>query len=166
MDRTFRLIQKPYIKTGKQLFTLCMIYHSLISADLFKKFINKAVYVSGKTPAYNVNLLGCTVQGGWEKLVFALKKVQYQDLFLTLENNFKRGNCSVMGGRFFNSDEEARGLYIDANNLYGWEMNETLPYKGVRFNSQVSLKDVPETDDFAETGYFIRVNVICPEKIK
>ena len=33
-------------------------------------------------------------------------------------------------------------------------MSHSLPYKQRRFSSQVSLKEILETDDYAETGYF------------
>ena len=33
-------------------------------------------------------------------------------------------------------------------------MSQLLPYKHRRFSSQVSLKEIHELDDYAETGYF------------
>ena len=51
-----------------------------------------------------------------------------------------------------NLRKKQRSLYIDANNLYGWAMNQLLPYKDSIFNSQGTLKQTLETDDFPETS--------------
>ena len=37
-------------------------------------------------------------------------------------------------------------------------MSQPLPYKHRRFSSQVSLKEIIETDDYAETGYFEEID--------
>ena len=49
-------------------------------------------------------------------------------MILLIENNIRGGISSVMGDRYVTSDENKKILYVDANNLYGRSMSESLPY--------------------------------------
>ncbi len=54
---------------------------------------------------------------------------------------------------------------MDANNLYGWAMVESLPYKDVKFDSTATLQSILETPDDAETGYFVEVDLEFPPEL-
>jgi len=56
-------------------------------------------------------------------------------------------------------------MYWDANNLYGWAMSEPLPYKDLKFDSDVTLDTILNTDDNNETGYILEVDLHFPEDI-
>ena len=49
-------------------------------------------------------------------------------MILLIGNNTRGGKTSVLGSRYIKSDEIKKILYIDANNLYGWVISESLPY--------------------------------------
>ena len=57
----------------------------------------------------------------------------------------------------------------DANNLYGWATSESLPHKDLEF-SNATFDEVLATDDDAETGYILEVDLEPPleihEKVK
>ena len=46
-------------------------------------------------------------------------------------------------------------MYWDANNLYGWAMSQSLPYRNLRFNDDITLQEVLRTLDNADQGYII-----------
>ena len=56
-------------------------------------------------------------------------------------------------------------LYLDANNLYGWAMIQPLPYKYIKFNKKITIYEILETDDNADTGYILEVNISFPQEI-
>ena len=49
-------------------------------------------------------------------------------MILLLENNIRRGISSILEDRYVKSGENKKILYIDAINLYGWAMSESLPH--------------------------------------
>ena len=71
-----------------------------------------------------------------------LQKLQDKDMILLLENNMRGGISSVMGDRYVKSDKNKKILYIDAKNLYGWAMSESLPYDEIKFDQNVELEDI------------------------
>ncbi|QKS69572.1 PolB [Drosophila-associated adintovirus 2] len=57
--------------------------------------------------------------------------------------------------------------YIDANNLYGWAMSQTLPISNFKFISQneISKINFPKTSVDGEIGYILEVDLDYPESI-
>ena len=61
-----------------------------------------------------------------KKTAVELQNIQDRELFLTIENDIRGGNSSVMPEKIFISDEELKSFHIDAINLYGWAMSQPL----------------------------------------
>ena len=57
-------------------------------------------------------------------------------------------------------------LYVDASNLYGHSMSEPLPYDEIKFDKDVKLKDILNTPDDNDIGYFIEVDLTYPVNMK
>ena len=57
-------------------------------------------------------------------------------------------------------------MYIDANNLYGHSMSESLPYDEIKFDNTVKLEDILNTPDDSDIGSFIEVDLTYPDNIK
>jgi len=55
-------------------------------------------------------------------------------------------------------------IYLDANNLYGWAMSQSLPYKDLKF-SNISLDEVLETSDENDEGYILEIDLRFPDEI-
>ena len=83
-----------------------------------------------------------------------------------LENIIRGGISSVMGDRYVKSDENKKILYTDANNLYGWAMSQYSPYDDIKFDGDVKLEDILNTSDDSEVGYFVELDLKCPEGIR
>ena len=57
-------------------------------------------------------------------------------------------------------------LYVDANNLYGHSMSESLPYDEIKFDNNGKLEDILNTPDDSDIGYFIEVDLKYSDNIK
>ena len=55
--------------------------------------------------------------------------------------------------------------YFDANNLYGGAMSEFLPYDDLRWNNNLTLEDILTTEDNAEEGHIVEVDLHFPSEI-
>ena len=55
-------------------------------------------------------------------------------------------------------------IYMDANNLYGWAMSQSLPIHGFRFLQQdeISALKLQELSDNAEDGYIFKMDLHYP----
>ena len=95
-----------------------------------------------------------------------LQTLQDKDMILLLENNIRGGISSVMGDRYIKSDKNKKILYIDANNLYGWAMSESLPYDKIKLDNNVNLEDILNTPDDSDIGFFVEVDLKYPDNIK
>ena len=57
-------------------------------------------------------------------------------------------------------------MYLDANNLYGWEMSQKLPinvFKGVKKLSKFDEDFIKNYDENSNKGYFVEVDVKYPK---
>ena len=57
-------------------------------------------------------------------------------------------------------------MCIDANNLYGYAMSESLPYDEIKFDKNNNLEDIKKTPDGNDNGYFVEVDINYPDEIK
>ena len=57
-------------------------------------------------------------------------------------------------------------MCIDANNLYGYAMSESLPYDEIKFDKNINLEDIKKTPDGNDNGYFVEVDINYPDEIK
>ena len=68
-------------------------------------------------------------------------------------------------GENFNPKEDSRFLqYLDANNLYGWAMSQSLPTGGFRWVNvdPNEIGDLAKRDDI---GYLLEVDVSYPQEL-
>ena len=135
-------------------------------ACVFEKFIKVSVNEFDINPLYCVSLPGYTWQCGLKYTGIKLQTLQDGDMTLLLENNIRGGISAVMGDRYIQSDGNKKILYIDANNLYGHSMSESLPYNEIKFNNNVELEDILNTPDDSDIGYFIEADLKYPDSIK
>ena len=58
-------------------------------------------------------------------------------------------------------------IYLDANNLYGWAMSQSLPTHGFHFLSEeeISALVLPDTSDDGEVGYILAVDLHYPTNL-
>ena len=74
-------------------------------------------------------------------------------------NLIRGGISSVMGDRYTKSSENENILYIDANNLHGRAMSQTLPYDEKKSDKEMKLEGVLNNPDDSGIGYFSEVDL-------
>ena len=95
-----------------------------------------------------------------------LQTLQDEDMILLSEKKIRGGISSVMGDRFVKSDDNKKVIFIDANNLYGHSMSQPLSYGEIKFGKSGKLKDILDTSDDSDIGYFVEVDSKYPDKLK
>ena len=160
------IIKRFNNKNGEELTEIYLKSDVLLLACVFEKLIKVSVNEFKINPLYCVSLPGYTWQCGLKYTGIKLQTLQDKDMILLLENNIRGGISSVMGDRYIKSDKNKKILYIDANNLYGHSMSQYLPYDEIKFNNTVKLKDILNTPDDSDIGYFIEVDLTYPKNIK
>ena len=138
----------------------------ILLGDVFERFIKISFEEYGINPLYCVSLPGYTWQCGMKHTDIKLQTLQDKDMILLLENNIRGSISSVMGCRCVRSYENKKILYVDANNLYGCAMSESLPYDEIKFDTNVKLEGILNTPTDSDIGYFIEVDLKYPDNIK
>ena len=113
-----------------------------------------------------MSLPAYTWQCGLKYTDVKLDTLQDKDMILLLENNIRGGISSVMGDRYVKSDDHKKILYIDANNLYGYAISQSLPYQDLKFDPSTDIETILSTPDDSEIGYFVEVDLKYPDEIK
>ena len=135
---------------------------------MFEKFIKVSVKEYGDNPLYCVSFPRFTWQCGLKCTGINFQTLQDKYMILLLENNIPCGISSVMGDRYDESDENKKILYIDATNIYGYSMSQTLPYDEIEFHKNFRWEGILSTPDDNDIDYFIEVEVVLtyPDNIK
>ena len=154
------------IKSGDELTQIYLKSDVLLVACVFEKLIKVSVKEFGNNPLYCVSLLGYTWHCGLKYTKINLQTLQDEDMILLLDNNMRGGISSVMGDRYVKSDENTKILYADASILYGHSMSEPLPYDEINFDKNGKLKVTLNIPVDSEIGYFIGVDLTCPDNIE
>ena len=77
-----------------------------------------------------------------------------------------------MEDRYVKSNENKKVLYMDASNLYGHSMPQSLPFVAIEMwhgHPDLYMKklgEIKNTPDDSDTGYFVDVDLRCPDKTK
>ena len=165
-ERTMDIIKRFNNKNGEELTEKYFKSDVLLLACMFEKFIKVSVNENGINPLYCVSLPGYTWQCGLKYTGINLRTLQEKDMILFSENNIRGGISSVMGDRSVISDENKKLFCIDAIDLYGHSMSESLPYDEIKFDNVVKLEDILDTPDDSDIGYFIEVDLKNRDNIK
>ena len=120
IGRTKEFIKKFNIKNGEELTQLYLKSDVLLLACVFEKLIKVSVNVIGIIPLYCVSLPGSTWQCDLRNTGTNLQTLQDKVLISTLENNIRGGISSNIGGRYVNTDDHKKIIYMDVTKLYGY----------------------------------------------
>ena len=133
---------------------------------VFEKFKKVRISEFEIILSYIIYLPGYTWQCVLKKNNCNVKTLQDKDIILLLENNISGGTFSVMGDREIKSDDKKKILHVDATNLYGHSMSQSLPYDEIKFDRNVKLEDILNTPDSNDNIYFVEVDLSYPDNIK
>ena len=124
-------------------------------------------YRFGISPLYFVSLPSYTWECGLKYTNIKLQTLQDEDMISLLENGIRGGISGVMGDRYVKSDKDKNIVYVDATNLYGFVMSQSLPYDDIKFETEnVFLEEILNTSDDNDIGYFLEVDLEHPHNIR
>ena len=117
-------------------------------------------------PLYWVSLPGYFWECGMEYTYIKLQTLQDKEIIFSMENNISGGISSVMGDRCVESEDNKKILYINAKDLYGYTMSESLPYDEIKSDKNAKAEDALNALDDNDIGYVVEVDIKYPEEIK
>ena len=160
-------------------------YHDLhvqcdtfLLADVFENLRNKCIEIYEFDPAHFLSAPGLAWQECLKKTKAELELLTDIDMLLVVEKGTRSGICQAVhryakaNNKFMKNydknNESSYIEYLDANNLYRWEMSRKLQVNGFkwveklsRFN-EIFIKNYNQNSDI---GYFLEVDIDYPKKI-
>ena len=101
---------------------------TLLHADVFENFRNMCIKVYELDPAHFLSAPGLAWQACLKKTKVKLELLTDVNMLLMVEKGIRGGICHAIHMKDYNKDQEESFLeYLDASNLYSWEMSEPLP---------------------------------------
>ena len=149
----------------------------MLLADIFEKFIDTCLDYYGFDPCHYFTSSGLSLDS---MLTMTRKKLElFSDIYMHLfiENGMS-GGISYIAKRHtkannkyvgcYDSSKESKYItYLDANNLYGWEMCQYLPYNGFKWLNQKEIHrfDVNSIEENSSIGYILEVDLKYPSEL-
>ena len=100
------------------------------------------------------------------------------DMLLMVEEGMRARICQTIhryvkaNNKYMNNYdkniESSYLIYLDANNLYGWEISQKLPVNGFKWVKDLSHLKEDFTKNYGKNSdieYFLEVDVKCPKKL-
>ena len=110
---------------------------TLLLADVFENFRNKCLEIYELDPIYFVSAPGLAWQACLKTTGVKLELIADYDMILMIEKGIRGGICQATHRyakasneymkNYDKNNESSNIEYLDANNLYGWEMSQNYP---------------------------------------
>ena len=165
--RTMRDYQNLYLKTDVMILT-----------DVFENFrhlgqanyrLDAAHYVSSPQLSWDAMLLftGCELELISDPEMFNLISPGIRGGVSMIVRRYAKANNPEMGAAYDPSSPLSYIVYLDANNLYGWAMQQSLPIGGFKFvpKEEWAQIDWLTLDADAPVGYFLNVDLEYPKEL-
>ena len=166
------------IKNRSEYHDLHVQCDTLLLADVFENFRDKCIEIYELDPAHFLSAPGLAWQACLKKTGVKLELLTDYDILLMVEKSIRGGICQVIYrcAKAYNkymSNHDKRKIisylmYLDANNLYGWEMSLKLPvngFKWVRDLSKFNESFIKNYNENSDRGYFLEVDVEYPKNL-
>ena len=170
----FNVWCKFFIKTLGEYSDLYLKIDVLLLAEVFENFRRMCLLDDGLDPAHYYTLPGMSWDSALKKTAIVLKLISDINALLMIEqgsrggisqccNRYAEANNAYMSENYNAQQPESYLHYVDANNLYGWAMIQSLPYSGFEFVDPTTTKwDVA---DDAPVGYMLEVDISYPQEL-
>ena len=151
---------------------------TLLLVDVSENFRNMCIKVYKLEPAHFLSAPGLAWQACLKKTDVKLELLTDLNMLLMVEEAIRGGMCHAVHRcvkanneymKNYGKDKESSSLvYLDANNLYGWAMEQNLPVGGFKWIEDVLKIDedfIKNYDENRNIGYHLKVDVECPKKL-
>ena len=151
---------------------------TLLLANVFANFRNKCIKTYELDPLHFVSAPSLAWQPCLKKTSIELELLTDIDMLLMLEEGVRVGICQLLHRyskannkymKDFDKNKESTYIqYLDANNLYRWEMSQPLPvsgFKWVKNKSKFTNDFVFNYDVHSDVGYFLEATIRYPKKL-
>ena len=151
---------------------------TLLLADVFENFRKMCLKVYELDPAHFLSLPGLAWQACRKKTDIKLELLTDYDMLLMVEERIRDGICHAIhryvkaNNKYMNNydknEESSYIQYLDANNLYGWEMSQKLTannFKWVEDTSRINEEFINNYDENNDKGYILEVDIKYPKKL-
>ena len=139
-------------------------------ADVFENFRNNCIEIYGLDPAHFLTAPGLARQACFKKTKVKLLLLADIDMLLMVEKGTRGGICQAIhryakaNNKYMkNYDKDIISsylMYLDANNLYGWEMSQKLPVNGFKW-----IKSLSKFNKIFTRNYNENIDVDYPKKV-
>lgn len=149
----------------------------ILLADVFENFRDLCLNIYGLDPAHFYTAPGLAWQAALKMTKVNLELFTDPDMHLFIERGL-RGGISMISQRYakannpylddYDSSERNNYLiYLDANNLYGWSMSQSLPTHGFRWLSDEDINafNVQNVAENSEEGFILSVDLDYPAEL-
>ena len=147
----------------------------LFLADVFERFIDTCLKFYGLDPCHYFS----SPRLSWDVMLkmtgVKLEKISDIDRYLFIEKGLRGGICYIAkryankNNKYMNDyDPKKQSVfisYLDMNNLYGWAMNEYLPYEGFEWLKNVDEFNVMSISEKSVIEYFLEVDLQDPDEL-
>ena len=166
-DRAIKVWKDFKIKNLEEYHDLYLKAGVLLLVDVFEKFVETCLNYYRLDPFFY-----CTSSGlSWDAMLkmtkTKLELVSDVDMHLFIEKGM-RGGISYISKRNSKADEDNKFvMYWDANNLYGWAMNQSLPYCDFKFLTKKEISEfcLNSISENSTIGYILEVDPEYPHEL-
>jgi len=148
----------------------------VLLCDIFQNFRDLCMKTYHLEAAAYFSLPGLTFDAMLRYTGVRLQIINDPEILFFLERGVRGGivqasmkhakaNNPYMKDKFNPKKDTSYILYLDANNLYGWSMNQPLPTGEFEFLENPQDYRVEDLDIFGEYGYIFECDIEYPEKI-
>uniref|UniRef100_A0A7M5WWR2 DNA-directed DNA polymerase n=1 Tax=Clytia hemisphaerica TaxID=252671 RepID=A0A7M5WWR2_9CNID len=155
----------------KDYHNLYVLTDVLIMADVFEAFRKNCLQHYQLDPAHYFTAPGMSWEAALKKTGISLQLLTDPDQYLFVEKGIK-GGISMITQRYAKANledlpnydptiKDTHLVYLDANNLYGWAMSQSLPIGNFQWlqDDEIEQFDVSIISDEAEDGFIIECDL-------
>ena len=150
---------------------------TLLLGDVFENFRDMCLKEYELDPAHFLSLPGLAWQACLNKTNVELELLTDYGMLLMVEEGIRGGICHSIHRyakannkymKNYNNNKESSYIqYLDANNLYGWEMSKKFPVNGFKWidNKEINEEFIKNYNENDNKGYIFEVDVKYPKRL-
>ena len=147
----------------------------LLLADVFEKFISTSLIYYNLDPCHYFIAPGLSWDAMLKMNKTELEKISYPDKYIFIEKGMRAG-ISYINKRYSKANNEYCSdyeiaktyiIYLDMNNLYGYEMSQYLPYANFKWLNNINETEqkLMKIKSNSSTGYILEVDLEYTQKL-